>query len=71
MQELIDKYAGSGKIELGNGTSNPEETVRLKEPAGKYWDLKQRKYVETPWLRLKYTKKDVHCYPVWVGDDND
>ena len=69
-QELVDKYAGTGKIEHKDGTIHPVETVEAQEPVGKYWDLKAERYVETHRLRLRYTRKDVHCYPVWGGDED-
>jgi len=70
-KDLVEKYAGTGTREPALGTEHPVETVRAQEIVGAYWSLKLGRYIETHWLRLRYTKENVHCYPVWGGGNDD
>ena len=64
-QEIIDKYAGTGRIE-----SAGREIIQLHEAAGLAWHSTKNAYEETSWVEIIYGKRSgPHLYPVFPPRD--
>ena len=64
-QELVNKYAGSGRQANNIAVGNPgsKEIVAADRVIGKYYDRVNGKYVDTKNFTIVYSKKGVHIYP--------
>ena len=60
-QELVNKYAGTGRISFNGGIVH--EYIRLPFDVGVTFDKKIGKYVKTKVVQIKYTKNGVHIFP--------
>ena len=60
-QEIVDKYAGSGKIEQAG-----RELICLPDVAGLAWNRDKGVYENTSWICIIYSKKSgTHLYPIF------
>ena len=67
-QELVDRYAGTGKIEKLSDDAITEY-VKADQIVGKFWNNKLKHWTFSAWFGIKYSKKKgVHVYPVYGGD---
>ena len=68
-QELINKYAGTGKdadnYVFRKGSKYPDEFITLPFTAGVTFDKKTGKYVKTTRIQFRYNeRKGIHVFPV-------
>lgn len=65
-QELISKYAGTGKDYNYQGNNKyPDEFITLPFVVGRTFDNSTGKYIETHRVQIKYNEtKGVHIFPV-------
>ncbi|MCL1996319.1 MAG: polymorphic toxin type 50 domain-containing protein [Defluviitaleaceae bacterium] len=71
-QALVDKYKGTGDIEILKGRTYPKENIIADEIIGKTWLRDRQKYMDTDAFRIHYSKTGVHAHPVHPkkGDGN-
>ena len=62
-QELVNKYAGTGNLEFPKGSQFPNEYIHLDYVVGRTYDQKQKKYVESHTLQIKYSSDGTHIFP--------
>lgn len=65
-QELVNNYAGKGRTDIYPDGSK-KETVITDDVIGKYWNYQKQEYLDTKALKIVYSKKGTHIYPVWDG----
>jgi len=63
-QELVDRYKGTGNIDLPKGSDYPREYVKADKAIGKAWVKSLQKYVPTDKFVISYNKKGTHIYPI-------
>lgn len=65
-QELIDKYAGTGKnYDYRGNNKYPDEFITLPFIVGRTFDTSTGKYIETHRVQIKYNENNgVHIFPV-------
>lgn len=61
-QELINNYAGKGRI-ITRKKSFPKEKIVSDKTIGKYYNKRMGKFVETQWGMIIYSKTGTHIYP--------
>ena len=67
-QELIDRYAGTGKLIQGTG-GEIREIIKSDGIVGSFWNNQLRHWTSTEWFTIIYSKKKgVHVFPVYGGD---
>jgi hypothetical protein len=66
-QELVNKYAGSGKIMLRGGTDDnpPKEKIRADYVVGLYYNPATGQYEETRAAMIIYSTRGTHVYPAF------
>jgi hypothetical protein len=70
VEELINTYAGSGKLEYKQGNLYPKETVHANKVIGNAWSKMNNDWVETKDFVIVYSGTGVHAYPIYpLGDD--
>ncbi|MHB1651659.1 MAG: polymorphic toxin type 50 domain-containing protein [Desulfitobacteriaceae bacterium] len=62
-QEVIDKYAGTGRQIISTKGVQPKEVITLPDIAGKYYNTDRGEYVETNNVTVVYSKTGSHVYP--------
>lgn len=62
-QEIVDKYGGTGRIEISGDGKTVNEFVTLFENIGVTFDRKTNKYEKTNVIQIKYTENGVHILP--------
>ncbi|MCL2634802.1 MAG: polymorphic toxin type 50 domain-containing protein [Oscillospiraceae bacterium] len=62
-QALIDKYKGTGHINITKGSEYPVEIVDTDIVIGKTWVKSLQKYVDTKRMKIIYSSKGVHIVP--------
>ena len=62
--ELIEKYKGTGMIDVPKGSEYPRETVDTDRIVGKTWVQSMRKYADTKRIKIFYSSAGVHIVPV-------
>lgn len=77
-RDLVEKYAGTGKIEVSRDGNSVRETLALPDVVGLAWNRDKRIFEETHWIKIIYsTKSGAHLYPVFApkgqqgGEDVD
>jgi len=65
-QELVDKYAGTGKI-LVQKQGPSKEKITAETVVGKYYDSQTKIFLETNRAIIVYSKTGTHVYPVPGG----
>ena len=68
-KSVVDKYAGTGEISFRANEKYLREEIVLPEVAGYYWGRKEQKYFPTNKVKLVYSQKGVHVYPIFPGGD--
>ena len=63
-QSLVDRYKGSGHINIPKGSLFPREIVNTDSVVGKTWVKSLQKYVDTRRIKIFYSSKGVHIVPV-------
>ncbi|MDR2167349.1 MAG: hypothetical protein LBE35_05810 [Clostridiales bacterium] len=63
-QALVDKFRGTGVIEIKPGSLYPRETIDVGEVIGKTWVKSLGKYVDTRKVAIIYSSDGVHVFPV-------
>ena len=63
-QSLVDKYKGTGRIRIPNGSQYPREAVDIDYIIGKTWVQSLGKYVDTKRIEIFYSATGVHIVPV-------
>jgi len=62
--EIMQKYKGTGIIDLPKGSEYPRETIDLNDFVGKTWVQSLKKYVSTKRVKIFYSSTGVHIVPV-------
>ena len=63
-QALVDRYKGTGHINVPRGSLYPTELVDTDSVVGKTWVKSLKKYVDTKRVKILYSSKGVHLVPV-------
>jgi hypothetical protein len=61
---LVNKYKGTGILEMTKGSQYPVELIDMPYIIGKTWVQRMQKYVETKRFRIVYSSDGVHIIPV-------
>ncbi|WP_352420742.1 phage minor capsid protein [Proteiniborus sp.] len=64
IQEIIDKYKGTGVIEFRGKDVFPREYVNAEREIGVFFSDKLNTYVRTNRIAIHYSSKGIHAYPV-------
>jgi len=62
--ELIEKYKGTGIIDMPKGSEYPRESVDINIVIGKTWVQSLKKYAETKRIKIFYSSAGAHIVPV-------
>lgn len=62
-QEIVNQYAGTGKLRFFKNSDLPNEFITLPYFVGYTYNDKTGKYVKTKVIQIKYTKNGVHIFP--------
>lgn len=68
IQELVNKYAGTGILRFGKGQPYPIEYVSADRYIGKRFNYGLGKYENTKRFAIRYSSKGVHLHPVKEGE---
>lgn len=64
-QELINKYAGTGKdYKFNSNNKYPDEYITLPFVVGRTYNVKTGKYEPTKRIQIKYNDRGAHIFPV-------
>ena len=63
-QAFVDRYKGTGTIEVKAGSQYPRERVETDSVIGKTWVRSLLKYVDTKSGEIYYSSTGVHVVPV-------
>lgn len=63
IEEIVKKYAGTGKFEFNEKGGTISEFITLPEIIGRTFEIKIGKYVPSYRIQIKYGKKGVHIFP--------
>jgi hypothetical protein len=63
-QELIEKYAGTGR-KVYKGGLLMEENIKTNKVIGRVWDFNKKAWIKTKWARIKYSSKGAHIFPIY------
>lgn len=66
-QEVVDKYGGSGTLDVKKKNQCVEEFITLPFEIGVTFDKAKGRYIRTHRAQIKYTKNGVHIFPVKEG----
>ena len=64
-QTLVNRYKGSGSIELRRGQTYPRETITIDEIVGKTWLRETQRYMDVNAFQIQYSSTGVHVFPVY------
>ena len=64
VQNLVDRYKGTGRIRISNGSQYPREAIDFEYIVGKTWVAKLSKYVDTKRIEIIYSSAGTHIIPV-------
>lgn len=63
-QGLVDRYSGTGILDYSVGSGTVKEYVEIDKPAGRYYNIGRKRYVETKRVCIIYNNKGTHVFPV-------
>jgi hypothetical protein len=63
-QILVDKYKGTGDIEINNSSIYPREFIKTDRVVGKVWVKSLKKYVDTKHFMIIHSSDGVHVVPI-------
>jgi len=63
-QSLVDKYKGTGIINIPGGSNFPVEIVDTNTVIGKTWVRSLQKYADTKRIKIIYSSEGVHIVPI-------
>ena len=63
-QALVKEFHGKGIYDPNPKDDSPREQVDTGRIVGRYWDNATRKYVDTAWIEIVYSKRGAHIYPI-------
>ena len=61
---LVDKYKGTGTVYQHPSSNYPRENVTVDFVIGKTWVKSMKKYVDSNALKILYSNKGVHIFPI-------
>ncbi|MCL1996317.1 MAG: polymorphic toxin type 50 domain-containing protein [Defluviitaleaceae bacterium] len=67
-QALVDRYKGTGDVELRKGQAYPRETIIADSIVGKTWLSKTQRYMDVSTFQIHYSSTGVHIFPVYPKD---
>ena len=70
IQDIVNKYSGTGRITYNSSSEYPHEFVNLDSEIGITYDKKVGKYVPTSLVEIVYSKKGTHVFPVLPRKDD-
>lgn len=63
-QEIVDNFSGKGIIQYSSKSCYPEEYVDMGKNIGVTYDKKVKKYIHTSRIKIVYSQKGAHAFPV-------
>ena len=64
IQNLIKEFHKQGKYDPNHKDSSPREIVDVGRIIGQYWDFEIQKFIDTSFVKIVYSKKGTHIYPI-------
>ena len=64
VQNLVNKFHGKGMSDPNPKDNSPREIVDAKEFIGQYWNNREKKYIDTTFIKIVYSNQGVHIYPI-------
>ena len=62
-QELVKEYGGTGKIKFSRDKKTANEFVTFSKPIGRTFDMRNKRYVSSYVLQIKYCDSGTHAFP--------
>ncbi|MBR1728218.1 MAG: hypothetical protein IJ728_01655 [Selenomonadaceae bacterium] len=62
--KLVKEFHGKGIYDPNPKDNSPREIVDTDRIIGQYWDNREYCYVYTTFVKIVYSKKGVHIYPI-------
>ncbi|MCL1997574.1 MAG: polymorphic toxin type 50 domain-containing protein [Turicibacter sp.] len=64
-QKLVDEYKDMGIVQMHpSSIMYPRQDIKANRVIGKYFDLVDKKWLETGTFTMIYSSKGVHIYPI-------
>ncbi|MCL1988006.1 MAG: polymorphic toxin type 50 domain-containing protein [Firmicutes bacterium] len=63
LQQLVNKYKGTGVIVSRKGSEYPWEDIKMDRIIGQIWDYENGKYVGIDIFTIVYSRRGVHIFP--------
>ena len=64
IEEMVHKYHKKGIYDPNKRDNSPREKVHTGDFVGWYWDIDTKKMTPTEWIKIVYSSKGVHIYPI-------
>ena len=68
VQALVKEFHGKGEYDPNPRDDSPREIVDVGKIIGQYWDKESQKFVDTSIVKIVYSKKGTHIYPILEVD---
>lgn len=64
VQSVVREFHGKGIYDPNPKDSSPREKVNTGRVIGQYWDNDKNQYVDTTCIKIVYSKRGTHIYPI-------
>ena len=64
VQALVCEFHGKGVYDPNPKDNSPRERVDTGKVIGQYWDTDKNQFVDTTQMKIVYSKRGTHIYPI-------